>query len=55
MVRFGRIYALWDPNQTFKESMSAFGGKADIVRGPSECLLMTQSGHPWASTKSRTD
>jgi hypothetical protein len=25
--------------------MSAFGGKADIERNPSECLLMTQSGH----------
>ena len=25
--------------------MSAFGGKADIVHGPSECPLLTQSGH----------
>jgi hypothetical protein len=24
---------------------SAFGGKADIVHGPSECLLLIQSGH----------
>jgi hypothetical protein len=35
MDRFLRIYALWDPNQTFKGSMSDFGGKADIV---SRCL-----------------
>ncbi len=25
--------------------MSAFGGKAEIKRDPSECLLVTQSGH----------
>jgi len=28
-----------------KLRMSAIGGKVDIVHGPSECLLMTQSGH----------
>ncbi len=26
--------------------LSAFAGKADVERDPSECLLMTQSGHP---------
>jgi len=45
MAHFVRTYALWDPNQTFKESMSAFGGKADIERDPLECPLLTQSGH----------
>jgi len=25
--------------------MSAFGGKADIERDPSQCPLLTQSGH----------
>ena len=29
--------------------MSALGGKADIKRDPSECPLMTQSGHLRAS------
>jgi hypothetical protein len=33
---------------------SAFGGKADIERDPSECLLMTQSGHAWLGSKSVT-
>jgi len=31
--------------------MSAFGGKADIVHGPSECPLLTQSGHQTPSPK----
>ena len=29
--------------------MSAFGGKADIERDPSQCLLLTQSGHWWST------
>ncbi len=37
--------------------MSAFGGKADIERDPSECLLMTQNGlcHPPQSEALQSD
>jgi hypothetical protein len=39
--------SVFGPKRLFlpSRSMSAFGGKADIVVDLAECLLMTQSGH----------